>query len=361
MKRPSLIIMALAGCFLASPALAQSGWTWTSVDSGVTGNLLKVSMLDGNFGVAVGENRTVLKWDGSTWSPMAGAADSGFEANSALSAVTVINSSLVLIGGSQGSNAVGVRGVSVWDGTAWDPKIDATGSLGANSVTGLWTDRNGLILTSRSYSSWITRYDGDNDAGDIGTNSNWSFAYNGGAGSPSLLALGGKTSEALFAVGTNGSALFSSNEGVSWTNISSSAVADQHWYSVAALSGTQAWMGSSTSSIATWDGNEWTSQTVTFNGKSVVWRDIFALDANNVWAVGDSGAVKYYDGSAWSDVLLPGLGNTALNSISYDGSALWVVGRDGSIYQAIPEPSMAVLGAAGLMTILWRAKAAMRK
>ncbi len=360
MKKPlwiASLVLAL-GNLLSPSAFAQNGWNWSSLSSGTTENLLGISMYSPDFGVAVGNNRTVLHWNGSAWSPFAGLNDTGFNAASSFGAVSVINPSLVLIGGSQGSDGADRRGLSVWDGASWSAKIDATGSAGAHSVSGIWSDRSGLVLTARSYATWITRYDGDNDAGDLASNTNWSLAYN--TGGSSLLALHGSSSSAVFAVGIGGLALRSSDEGASWSSISGPEIAGTHWYSVFSLSATQTWIGGVNSNIAYWNGTTWSNEVITFNAKSVVWRDILALDANNVWAVGDAGAVKYFDGSQWSDIFLDGVGNTNLTSITYDGSALWLTGHNGLIYRAIPEPSVAVLAVAGLLALGLRGMKAAR-
>lgn len=351
MLKTSLLLAALLPASLVGQTLH-----WQEVSSG-TGELLNaVSMYSTNFGVAVGANSTVLQWDGSSWSAMSGVAASGFATNSSLAAVKVINPSLVLIGGSLGNNDADKRGLSVWNGSSWSTKIN--GGPGGNPVSGFWTDGNGLIVTARTYHTRITRYDGDNNASDIANDSNWTLPYNAGASSPSLQAIHGSSADAIFAVGIGGTVLRSTNEGVAWSSIATSAVngATQNWSSVFSLSDNQVWMGGNNSQIARWDGTDWVNETVTFRSlaaNSVTWRGIYALDENNVWAVGSFGAVKYFDGTAWSDVLLDNVGTSSLNAIDFDGSALWIVGANGKTYTAaIPEPRTAVLVLGGLFALL---------
>lgn len=340
--KPSLLLAGLL------PISSFSLWgqtfdTWTKINSGTTEALNKVSMLNSSFGVAVGSNLTVLKWDGNVWSPISGVLTSGFDAASHLSAVSVINSDLVLIGGSLGTNTDIYRALSVWNGTTWSSKIN--GGPGGNSISEFWTDNSGLILTSRTYHTRITRYDGANVATDIANNANWTLPQT--ATGPSLFGIHGASANAIFSVGVSGTVLRSVDEGLNWSSISTEALESTHWYSVFALSGSQVLMGGTDSKFGIWDGTNWSTQTITFgslNASQVIWRDIYAFDANNIWMVGNLGAVKHYNGIVWSDVYLQDIGTNALFSIDYDGSSLWITGAGGSIYQAtIPETQTVVL------------------
>lgn len=340
--KPSLLLAGLL------PISSFSLWgqtfdTWTKINSGTTEVLYDVDMLNPNFGVAVGVNRTVLQWNGSAWSPMTGLGASGFDAASNLSAVSVINPNLILIGGALGTNTEIYRGLSVWDGTTWSSKIN--GGPGGNSISGFWTNNAGLILTSRTYHTRVTRYSGTNVAADIADNTNWTLPHT--ATGPSLFDIHGVSANAIFTVGVSGTVLQSVDSGSTWSSISTEALESTHWYSVFALSGTQVFMGGTDSQFAAWNGTSWNTQTVTFGGLSasqVIWRDMYAFGADNIWMVGSLGAVKHFDGSVWNDIYLQDVGSNALYSIDYDGSSLWITGAGGSIYQAaIPETHTVVL------------------
>lgn len=331
----SFLFLSVAG---SMSVYGQMFDNWEQMDSRTEETIYALDMLGEDFGVAVGVNRTVLKWDGNAWGPMEGVIGTGFDSTAGLSAVSVISPSLVLIGGSTGSNNENVRGISVWDGREWGSKIN--GGPGENSVTGIWTDRSGLILTSRSYHTRVTRYEGENVASDIMNNTIWTLPYNAPHPSPSLFDIHGASSMAVFAAGTQGTVLRSIDEGINWVEVSTEEMKETHWYSVFAFSEEHVVVGGTKGQIAIWDGTNWTQETVLFGNLTedqMIWNDIFAFAKDNIWVVGTYGAVKHFDGISWNDmelVYLPGKKRPNLRSICYDGNALWITGDGGMIYRA---------------------------
>lgn len=359
MKTHFLFLLTL---ITPSLMLAQAGWNWALIDSGTTSNLRDVDMLNPNFGVAVGEDSTVMFWNGSSWTPATGfQAQSEYTSAGSVATVKVLGENLVIVGGSKtGTGANG--GLAVWNGSTWSPSHLAAG--GGVPMSGLWSDGNGLILASFSFATRISRYNSGNNAVALATSGNWALEHNGGASSPSLFAIHGSSVNSIFAVGIRAPSadpaqygIFRSTDGgQTWSVSPGSATLTKQWYGIYALADDWALATGTDGRVAFWDGVAWSESQIP--GYAGTLRDAYALSKDQVWVVGNSGALFYYDGVEWEKVLLTDAFDTpitdVLYGIDYDGESLWIVGNNGRIFQtAIPEPAWFGLILAGVAGVMW--------
>lgn len=345
MKRHFLFLLTL---ITPSLMIAQTGWTWTVVDSGTTSNLRSIDFSSPGFGVAVGADSTVLFWNGTTWTSAVGfQAQSEFTAAGNVAAVRVINENLVVVGGSKTGGGSG-GGLSVWNGSSWSTAHIAAG--GGVPVSGIWSDGNGLILSSFSFATRVSRYNSGNNAAAIATAGNWTLELNQGASTPSLFAIHGSSVNSIFAVGIQGPSATPTHYGVfrstdggdSWQVAPGSEVLTRHWYGVYTLADDWALVTGTDGRVAFWDGSDWLESQIP--GYAGTLRGAFALSENQVWVVGNSGGLFYYDGLSWERIFLKDASDStitdALYDIHYDGESLWIVGDNGRMFQtAIPEPA----------------------
>lgn len=156
----------------------------------------------------------------------------------------------------------------------------------------------------------------------------------------------GSSSSNIFALNNDNEIFHSTNGGVSVSAPISPDTTNQIW-GIFTLENTALWAVGQSGEVHFWDGIEFTEQaTPTSNTLTSV--HAFALD--DVWAVGLGNTVLHYNGLEWTlvDTGIPG--SFDLFDIGADENGfLYVVGSDGVILRAIPEPSTALLLGLGSM------------
>ena len=236
------------------------GNIWERMPSGTTNNLGSIWGITSNNLFAVGNNGTIIHFNGSTWSP--------------LSSETTSN--LTQVWGTSGNDvfAVGEKGTILhYDGAVWtsmknDINNDIRGIWGVSSTEVYAVGFNGMIL----------RYDGT------------SWRLTNSRSNKDLLGVWGTSSTNIFAVGYTGTMLHF--DGISW-NIMNSA---------------------------------------TRNDLLGIW----GSSSKNIYATGDAGTILHFNGITWSPMTsnktntICGLGGASDNSIYAVGSGEIVLSYEGS-------------------------------
>lgn len=252
--------------------LHWDGAAWSQRDDVPTDeDLYDVSFFDADNGWAVGDAGTVLKWDGASW-----ANDRPGYMRQDLYGVAMASTTY--------GWAVGEGGIIMrYDGEDWTVvhgpdiyRLEAIEVRDYGAGPEAWAAGSASILLRWRDGQW-TKVPG---AAGI------SSYYDVSAASPNL----------AWAAGPGGR--MCRWDGASWTQTHD---LDDSISCLEMLSATDLW-GFGWSTIQHWDGVSWTSVDCpvgeTFYGSD-------AQSANDIWAVGDDGAIAHYDGSAWHAVASP--------------------------------------------------------
>ncbi|MFN8463996.1 MAG: CARDB domain-containing protein [Caldilineaceae bacterium] len=267
------------------------GSAWSVHHSGTNVPLTAVWGTAANNMWAVGYNGTIIHWDGSTWSAQNSNTTASFTA----------------IWGSSADDiwAVGAGTIDRWNGSSWTvqeyyPTTYVAGIWGSDA-NHVWAVGNGGIIYRWDGSAWSTQA--------IGTtallNSVWGTDVNN-----------------VWAVGESGTIL--KWNGSAWNQQTSGI--DSWLYSVWAYSTNEAWAVGD-SGIFKWNGSAWSKQDS--GAPTTIW-GIWGSNASNVWAVGNLGAIMKWDGSTWSRQSNDS--NEDIRGIwGTDASHIWAVGSAGTI------------------------------
>ncbi len=144
-------------------------------------------------------------------------------------------------------------------------------------------DANNVWLAG--YYGTIVKYNG----------SSWSAQYSGTT--QTLWHISGYDTANIWAVGANGTILYTNNGGASWSSQASGT--SEAFLSIYALNATNIWAVGSNGTILKYNGANWSAQT---SGISTTLFGVSAYDANNAWAVGSSGVILHTTngGTSWS-------------------------------------------------------------
>ncbi|MHB8894275.1 MAG: WD40/YVTN/BNR-like repeat-containing protein [Candidatus Geothermincolia bacterium] len=298
------LLLAAAGIGLASaPALALEKYNWSWDLPKPQGNLLGgVFPLRSDAVWAVGDEGTILFYDGSSWS-----ADDSTTTRS-LSDVTAVDSrnawavgeseTILFHNGLNWSSihATGIRGFKAVDAT--DPShVWVVGSKGCilRFDGSNWTDQSvgNEYLTFYGVSAadsthvWAAGYDYHNSKRYIyffnGTS--WSVQHQATSGD-FLWDVYGLDATHAWAVGDEGGVLFF--DGGSWSPQASGTT--NSLGSVTGVDANHIWASGGTT-IFFFDGTSWTTQASNAGDLS----ELSALRANDVWGVGDAGNIMHLD------------------------------------------------------------------
>jgi len=336
--RLATVVIAFIGLSTSISAVTQAEaatinpqiFTWTQVSSPVTTMLNSVAMVSGNDGWAVGENGTMLHYDGNAWT----------------SSSTTVTNTLSSVSMSSANNGWAVGGDIVlrWNGASWES---------VPTPSPQWPDYMTDISVPNDTSAWVAGGIFVCSAGPpcnpvfaTGTISHWDGSSwdNTSISNVFLSSISMLSDTDGWAVGTEvdkdtlqqrSSILHW--DGRTWTTIPHPIIeypAGKVIFTleeVSALNATNAWAArSGLNNFLRWDGITWTLVNSPVGGKP----SIAVISPGDAWAVGDEGVIGHWDGNNWIQVSSPV--TTTLNSVAMVTPAdIWAVGNDGTILHGI--------------------------
>jgi photosystem II stability/assembly factor-like uncharacterized protein len=288
---------------------------WRLAPAVTSANLRDIHMVSATDGWAVGENGTVLRYDGSSWSPV---NINPQPSNETLVDVHMLSATDGYIGGWGESGASGT--IYHWDGTGWTLVYNAPRDINridAVASNDVWASGVGQIY----------HYNG----------TSWTLAYNVPDGQ-NVFAIQMVSANEGWAVGANQLIVHYLNG--SWTILEPSP-SPQTLYDSFFTAPNDGWAVGFTDStyVMHYDGVEWTRA---YSPTAQLLRMYF-LSATDGWAVSYS-SILHYDGIDFTEV--PNPYPDGLNSIYMltptDG---WIVGTSGAMLHysddSTPTPTLA--------------------
>ncbi|MFN0077536.1 MAG: Calx-beta domain-containing protein [Prosthecobacter sp.] len=308
---PVAVNFTLGGTAVNGTDYDTIGW-WQPVSSGSTESLRAIWAANATNLWAVGDNGTILKGDGSTWT----AQTSGTTEH--LRAVWGTSVSSVW--------AVGDGGVILFfNGTSWAAQTSST----TNALRGVWGSSGtnvfavgdgGTIVRSTNGTSWAA------SASGITTR---------------LRAVHGSGTSNVWAVGDGGVVRFWN--GTTWGSQTSGVSTQLN--AVFASNTTNIWAVGSGGVVRKGTGTTWASQT---SASGADLNGVWTASTTNLLAAGASSAqMVSTNGTSWSNVMLSALGT--FNGVFGTSSTIgWAVGDGGAIFKrdnatAGPVPSSVVI------------------
>ncbi len=277
----------------------DGGEEWTPVDSGVGVTLRGVWGSAANNVWAVGDGGTVIRWNGTAWSPQP---------------LTDITADLQAIHGISASAvwAVG-SGATIlhWNGSGW---VSQTTPPGVNDdLFGVWAAPNGTVMAVGGRGRGL-RYNG----------SSWSNNATGAGNGVTMQAVWGSAANSIWAVGTGGVIRFWNGTG--WNAQTSGTTAD-----LSAVQGANAnavWVAGAGGELRFFNGTNWLTQDADTNQNLLT---LAVVSSTQVLALGNRRAVSRWDGEAWEATTAP-LPNAAFPAIwAADDDRVWFGGAGGLI------------------------------
>jgi hypothetical protein len=328
---------------------------WLQVPSPTQETLHDVAVVSANDAWAVGENQTILRWDGLAWTAFADplgnswygidmvTADDGWIVGdfgallrwngaswqSQVLPTTRALRSIDMISATDGW-AVGDESLIIhWDGSQWtpvpnlpfDPDIYDVSMVSATEGWAVGDSINGLVILRWDGVSWFIWA------------SQFQYPHN------QLYSVDMWSADSGLIGGFAGTTL--AWDGTTWTWKDSHTF--QEIYGVSMAAATDGWgVGWEPTHVFHWDGSEWTAVPRTAVGPL---RAVSMLSPETGWAVGDDGLILHYhveiqDLPSWDNVGAGGLGNPANTFIStlqvwgdslFAGASNWAEG--GSVYR----------------------------
>jgi hypothetical protein len=347
---PSLVLTGVFAMGL-STAWSQDGWVWRQVESGTSADLRAVSFDASDFGVAVGHESTVLRFDGEKWQPVGGEIQDmesdtgavefpgtpdqgGWGPDARFEAVTVVSSDQFWVGSYGMENDQ--RGYAFWNGSSWSPRDK--GSSQSRRLA-LWSDGSSLVLGGGGAPGIINRFDGNE----------WKIVFVATTGF--YRSIDGQRDSALWACGHVESGprdalvprmlIYSLDEGMNWQphpQIQADPAASQAWNALSSLSDSALWVVGNRGSYLIWDGTSVsTGIALCAAGQRQNLHGVLALDSSRVWAVGAKGTALFWNGQDWNPILFDFPVDGDLYAITKDSSGhLWIVGDHGVILHGQP-------------------------
>ena len=279
------------------------------VTSPTTKTLASVHMFSSDDGWAVGEDGTIVRWDGSSWSTVTSPTG---EFIHSVHMVSPTDGWAVGISSRIGGWAMGTGGrILRWDGSSWSIAAEPT--------------------TSSLYSVYMLSPTDGWAVGEYGTILKWDGSSWSTVASPtesSFYSVYMLSSDEGWAVGFWGTIV--RWDGSSWSTVASPT--ESSLLSVYMLSSTDGWAVGYGGTILRWNGTSWS--TVTSPTGSPL-ASIYMLSSTDGWAVGYGGTILRWNGTSWSTVTshtTNSLYSTYMTS-STDG---WAVGHMGTIIRIPP-------------------------
>jgi photosystem II stability/assembly factor-like uncharacterized protein len=228
----------------------------------VSVNLRGVDAQSSSFALVPGDNGTILRWDGSTWSDVVPGQTPNFF-------------SITLVPGTQNNGWSGADNSSVyqWNGNGFSNAIQLTTNAGVR-VRGVDSVSNNQV--------WAVTSNGDNRI-YFYNGSNWNQQFQG----PNALNAVYMVNASSGVVVGDGGALMTFN-GSNWTVIGSPSNDNMH--DVDLLSATEGWAVGDNGRIWRLFNGSWTQ----FNsGTSSNLFAVYAINPNEAWAVGQGIILRY--------------------------------------------------------------------
>ena len=298
---------------LESGAMADSQYKWAEQETGTLSTLSGVSALDADNVWAVGDDGTILHYDGKDWSAQESGTIVWLRDVSALDANNVW--------------AVGYGGTILhYNGTAWSAQVSGTtdnlygvSALDANNVWAVGSDDDGTVP--------VLHYNG----------TAWSAQESGIlAKTNCLYGVSALDANSVWAVGNyydmSLQSIIYHFDGADWTE-QGTRTANGLW-DVSALDANNVWAVGEQGTIRYYNGAGWSEQESGFTTGGKLW-GVSALDANKVWAVGDTGTILYFDGTGWSEQA-SGTNYGLWDVSALDANNVWAVGQGGTILHGSP-------------------------
>ncbi len=311
----------------SDPIVAQNGlgsrWTcWACDGSGPT--LHDVSVVASDNAWAVGDEGTILHWNGQTWTAVECPIDTNLKSIDMVSA----DDGWAVSSGWLADDHLPQSSILRWDGRSWTefarPKLGHLNSVRMASSNDGWAvggfAAQGWLGYRLTMWSEILHWDGQT----------WTSFER-----PTDLMLNSvdaRTSDCGWAVGGLSDRRFRQDrstilhwDGHAWTEATS--LWDRRLHSVDLVSADDGWAVGSHGATMHWDGGYWTE--VPSPTREDLWA-VAVLSSMDGWAVGSRGTILHWDGTAWSEAESPtGLALYSVAMVSADDG--WAVGSCGTI------------------------------
>lgn len=243
--------------------------------------------------------------------------------------------------------AVGNNGTIInYDGSSWSsvssPVSDNLFGVDAVSASDIWAvGRSGKILNYNG-TSWSEHTDTGAEAWNAVSMASSTFGFAGGNSANNLAEFDGSTwTEYAAPSNDNVNDIYTLSDGTAW------AVADSgkiHYYNgsswsehtdigaediegIHMISASDGFAVGSAGKVWRYNGSTWSEETDTGGD---LWEGVSMVDSSSGWFVGENGQIYEWDGSSWSSVSSPALDD--LYEVAVVNSAdAWAVGRSGQI------------------------------
>lgn len=304
---PVAVNFTLSGAAANGTDYDTIGW-WQPVTSGSTENLRAIWAANATNLWAVGDNGTILKGDGSSWTAQTSGSTQHLRAVWGTSATSVW--------------AVGDGGVILFfNGTEWVAQTSST----TNTLRSIWGSSGTNVFA----------------VGDVGTilrsTNGTSWAASASGISTQLRAVHGSGASNVWAVGAAGVVRFWN--GGTWA-AQTSGVSTQ-LNAVFASNSTNIWAVGSGGVVRKGGGTTWAGQT---SASGADLNTLWAISATNLLVSGASSAqMVSTNGTAWSNVMLSALG-TFHGVFGTSGTSGWAVGDGGAIFKRDNATAAAIPG-----------------
>ncbi len=298
------IFSTTTSIFSTSTTTIPSTPAWTPMPSGTTMFLNAVWGSSGTDAFVVGDNGTILHYNGSSWASM----------------LKVTTKLLNGVWGSGGSDvfAVGNNGIIAhYNGSTWTVMSSSTGE----PLNAVWGSSSTDVFAVGGMGA-IAHYNG----------TLWSNMTSGVTTAP-LNGVWGFSGTDVFAVGGTGIILH--YNGTSWSPMTSGS--SEVLYDVWGSSGTDVYVAASNGKILHYNGSTWSTMTTP---TSEYLLSIWGSGSNDIFAVGNAGVIVHYDGSNWQ-ILNSGTIDSLHGVWGNPGVGVLAVGANGTIRRLEPPSAPA--------------------
>jgi len=310
-----LIAFLLSAVFplVLTPAPAMAADSWVTMTSGTTEHLYSVWGSSCSNVFAVGDNGTILRYNGRTWTSMTSGTSMGLQGIWGSSATNVF--------------AVGWSGTILhFDGTSWSSMTSGT----PYDLYGVWGNAPNSVFAVGGMQT-IRYWNGSTWTGMTTPGENSAFR-----------AVWGTAYNNVYVVGNNGDIYHF--DGTSWTKMTSATTNDL--YAIWGSSASDIWAaGTLESSRVHYNGSAWSGGGMPNLEYS---KGIWGTSGSNIYMAGHAmmggGTIDRYNGSSWTGVTIPT--SAALNGIwGSSNSDIFAVGDSGTIlhYGGCPAGSTSAI------------------